>query len=193
MSERLDIFLKSVTDYADLQCRKLERAAETRMQKEITAYKKQAVMNSRSNTARETDKIRSSAANKAAEYESKKRLALACLRNSLSDGLFDGVAEKIENFTKSSEYPIFLEKSAENLVKVIGSDIVFYLRPCDMIYSDILQRYAKNAVIKEDSSIRLGGIAATDKYETLRADDTLDSRFKTEKKAFFENAEFKIL
>ncbi len=193
MSERLDIFLKSVTDYADLQCRKLERAAETRMQKEITAYKKQAVRNSRSNTARETDKIRSNAANKAAEYESEKRLALASLRKELSDGLFDGVAEKIDSFTKSSEYPKFLMKSAENLVKVIGGDIVFYLRPCDMIYSDILQKFAENAVVKEDTSIRLGGIAATDKDETLRADDTLDSRFKTEKKAFFENAEFKTL
>lgn len=193
MSERLDIFLKSVTDYADLQCRKLERAAETRMQKEITAYKKQAVLSSRSNTARETDKIRSNAANKAAEYESKKRLALAALRKELSDGLFDGVAEKIDSFTKSSEYPKFLMKSAENLLKVIGSDIVFYLRPCDMVYSEILQNLAENAVVKEDASIRLGGIAATDKDETLRADDTLDSRLKTEKKAFFENAEFKIL
>lgn len=193
MSERLDTFLKSVTDYADFQCKNLERAAQTRMQKEITAYKKQAVINSRNNTAREIDKIRSNVANKVADYESEKRLALAALRSSLSDGLFDGVAEKIKNFTKSSEYPRFLKKSAENLVKVIGGDIVFYLRPCDMIYSDILQKFAENAVIKEDASIRLGGIAATDKDETLRADDTLDSRFKTEKKAFFENAEFKIL
>lgn len=192
MEKRLDIFLKSVTDYAQTQCKKLERTAETQMQKEITAYKKQAVENSRSNASREIGKIQSEAALKAAEYESAKRLALADLRNELSDSIFDEVTSKIKDFTVSSEYPNFLKKSAENLAEVIGSQITFYIRPCDMIYSHILTDIAENAEIREDDKIILGGLIATDKAETLRADDTLDSRLKTEKKTFFENADFKV-
>lgn len=192
MDKRLDIFLKSVTDYAQTQCKKLERTAETQMQKEITAYKKQATEISRSNTNREISKIQSDAALRAAEYESEKRLSLAGLRNELSDGIFDEITLKIKDFTKSSEYSDFLKKSAERLAAVIGSEIIFYIRPCDMIYAGALNEIAENAEIREDRQILLGGIIATDKNNTLRADDTLDSRLSNEKKAFFENADFKI-
>lgn len=88
MDERLDIFLKSVTDYADLQCKKLERTAETQMQKEITEYKKQATEKYRSNTNREIGKIQSAAGAKAAEYESSKRLTLVSLRSELAGSIF---------------------------------------------------------------------------------------------------------
>lgn len=192
MDKRLDIFLKSVTDYAQTQCNKLERTAETQMQKEITAYKKQATENSRSNTNREIGKIRSDAAFKSAEYESEKRLALASLKNELSDGIFDEITLKVKVFTKSLEYSDFLKKSAERLTTVIGSEIIFYVRPCDMIYAGALNKIAENAEIREDGQIVLGGIIATDKSETLRADDTLDSRLSAEKKSFFENTDFKI-
>lgn len=192
MEQRLDIFLKSVTDYANMQCKKLERTAETQMQKEITAYKKQAAENSRSNTNRETEKIRSAAAFTAAEYESGKRRALADLKNELADGIFSDAELKIKSFTASQAYADFLKKSAENLSDIIGSEIIFYIRPCDAEFTDILKSAAENAQVREDSSIRLGGIIATDKNETLRADDTLDSRLEAEKKAFFENADFKV-
>lgn len=192
MDKRLDIFLKSVTDYADVQCKKLERTAETQMQKEITAYKKQAAENSRSKTNREIGKIQSDAALKAAEYEAAKRLRLANLRKELSDGIFDEAVLKIKEFISSAEYSDFLKRSAQRLVNTIGSDIIFYVRPCDMIYSDILKEAAPSAQILESDRITLGGIIATDKSETLRADDTLDSRLSAEKKAFFENADFKV-
>lgn len=192
MDKRLDIFLKSVTDYAQTQCKKLERTAETQMQKEITAYKKQAAEISRSNTNREIGKIQSDAALRAAEYESEKRLVLADLRSELSDGIFDEITLKIKAFTQSSEYADFLKKSAERLFAVIGSEIVFYVRPCDMIYEKLFKEIAENAEIREDGKISLGGIIATDKAATLRADDTLDSRLSNEKKAFFENADFKM-
>lgn len=192
MDNRLDIFLKSVTDYADVQCKKLERTAETQMQKEITAYKKQATENSRTNTQREISKIQSDAALRASQYESEKRLALASLRNELSDGIFEETELKIKDFTQSKEYPDFLKKSAERLVQTLGSEIIFYVRPCDMIYSNIFNEITVNAKVYEDENIRLGGIIATDKADTLRADDTLDSRLKAEKKSFFENADFKI-
>lgn len=192
MDNRLDIFLKSVTDYADVQCKKLERTAETQMQKEITAYKKQATENSRTNTQREISKIQSDAALRASQYESEKRLALASLRNELSDGIFEETKLKIKDFTQSKEYLDFLKKSAERLVQTLGSEIIFYVRPCDMIYSNIFNEITVNAKVYEDENIRLGGIIATDKADSLRADDTLDSRLKAEKKSFFENADFKI-
>lgn len=192
MDDRLDIFLKSVTDYADTQCKKLERTATTLLQKEITAYKKQATEISRSDTHREVSKIQSDAAMKAAQYESEKRLNLASLRNTLSDGIFEEAELKIKDFTLSKDYPAFLKKSAEKLVETLGTEIIFYVRPCDMVYSNIFNEIAKNAEIHEDENIRLGGIIATDKADTLRADDTLDSRLKAEKKSFFENADFKI-
>ena len=191
MDERLDIFLKSVTDYADLQCKKLEKSAETQMQKEITEYKKQATEKVRSNTSREIGKIQSAAGVKAAEYESAKRLHLVNLRNELTDGIFADAELKIKEFTASSEYPDFLKQSAQALLQAVGAEIIFYVRPCDTVYADILKEIADGAGIREDSTIRLGGIIATNKNETLRADDTLDSRLSAEKKAFFESTDLK--
>lgn len=191
MDERLDIFLKSVTDYADLQCKKLEKSAETQMQKEITEYKKQATEKVRSNTSREIGKIQSAAGVKAAEYESAKRLNLVKLRNELTDGIFSDAELKIKEFTASSEYPDFLKRSAERLLHTVGTEIIFYIRPQDTEYANILKEIAVNAEIRKDSAIRLGGIAATDKAETMRADDTLDSRLSAEKKAFFESTDLK--
>lgn len=191
MDERLDIFLKSVTDYADLQCKKLERTAETQMQKEITEYKKQATEKYRSNTNREIGKIQSAAGAKAAEYESSKRLTLVSLRSELAGSIFSDAELKIKEFTASAEYSDFLKRSAKSLLETVGSEIIFYVRPCDIVYADILKEIADGAGIREDSTIRLGGIIATDKNETLRADDTLDSRLSTEKKAFFESSDLK--
>ncbi len=191
MDERLDIFLKSVTDYADLQCKKLEKSAETQMQKEITEYKKQATEKVRSNTSREIGKIQSAAGVKAAEYEAEKRLNLVKLRNELTDGIFADAELKIKEFTASSEYPDFLKQSAQALLQAVGAEIIFYVRPCDTVYADILKEIADGAGIREDSTIRLGGIIATNKNETLRADDTLDSRLSAEKKAFFESTDLK--
>lgn len=191
MDERLDIFLKSVTDYADLQCKKLEKSAETQMQKEITEYKKQATEKVRSNTSREIGKIQSAAGVKAAEYESAKRLNLVKLRNELTDGIFSDAELKIKEFTASSEYPDFLKRSAERLLHTVGTEIILYIRPQDTEYANILKEIAVNAEIRKDSAIRLGGIAATDKAETMRADDTLDSRLSAEKKAFFESTDLK--
>lgn len=191
MDERLDIFLKSVTDYADLQCKKLEKSAETQMQKEITEYKKQATEKVRSNTSREIGKIQSAAGVKAAEYEAEKRLNLVKLRNELTDGIFADAELKIKEFTASSEYPDFLKQSAQALLQAVGAEIIFYVRPCDTVYADILKEIADGAGIREDSTIRLGGIIATNKNETLRADDTLDSRLSAEKKAFFESTYLK--
>lgn len=192
MKQRLDIFLKSVTDYANTQCKKLERTAETQMQKEITAYKKQATEKNRSNTNREIAQIQSEASYKAAEYEAEKRRALANLRKELTDGIFSDAEEKIKAFAASPDYADFLKRSAKNLLDAIGSEIILYIRPCDMIYADLLKETSENALVREDGNIALGGIIATDKNEALRADDTLDSRLNSEKRAFFENADFKV-
>lgn len=193
MNKRLDIFLKSITNYADAQCKKLEKTAETQTQKEIIAYKKQATENFRTNTNREISKIQSAAANKAADYEAGKRLELMNLRTELWSKIFDEVSQKLQKFSDSKAYEEFLNKSAKNLVEVIGEEIVFYVRECDMKYADTLRSFAKNADVKPSSKIHFGGIFATDKGENLRADDTLDSRFEEEKKNFFENAEFKVI
>ncbi len=192
MSERLDIFLKSITDYADTQVKKLEKTAETQMQKEIIAYKKQATESMRANTNREISKIQSTAAGKAADYESEKRHALSHLKSELSNEIFEDVTKKIEAFVNSEEYPDFLKRSAESIKEVIGNEVIFYLRASDMKYANILQSVCENAQVLQNNKIHLGGIFATDKLETLRADDTLDSRLKQEEKTFFENPEFKI-
>ena len=192
MSERLDIFLKSVTDYADTQCTKLQKTAETQTQKEIIAYKKQATESSRANTNRELSKIKSNAANKASQYESEKRIAFMTLRKELSNSVFDDVMAKLKDFTLTKEYEDFLKRSAESLKEAIGEEIIFYLRADDIKHKDILQKVVPNSEIRESKKIRFGGIIATDKNETLRADDTLDSRLSMAKDTFFENPEFKI-
>ena len=191
MQERLTIFLKAVSDFADARCEELENQAKSFKNENISAYKSEAEAKNRSYIEYETGRILSSVNRQISDYERSKKTALTALRSEITDKVFDSVTKLINDFTESEKYEQFLLKSAEELKKSIGGSAVFFLRPTDMKYADTL-RAKFGAEVKEDDKIVLGGLRASDKDSLMLADDTLDARLVAGRAEFAEKSGLKI-
>lgn len=191
MPERLTIFLKAVSDFADARCEELENQAKSFKNESISAYKSEAEEKNRSYIEYETGRILSSVNRQISDYETEKKTALTALRSEITDKVFQSVIGLINDFTGSEKYEPFLLKSAEELKKSVGDGAVFFLRPADMKYADTLsQKFG--AKIKEDGSISLGGLRASDKDSLVLADDTLDARLNAQRAEFAKKSGLKI-
>lgn len=191
MPERLTIFLKAVSDFADARCEELENQAKSFKNESISAYKSEAEEKNRSYIEYETGRILSSVNRQISDYETEKKTALTALRAEITDKVFKSVIGLINDFTGSEKYEPFLLKSAEELKKSVGDEAVFFLRPADMKYADTLsQKFG--AKIKEDGSISLGGLRASDKDSLVLADDTLDARLNAQRAEFAKKSGLKI-
>lgn len=193
MSERLNIFLKTITDFADAECEKLEQRAQSFKEENISAYKKEAEEKSRSNTQYEKERILSRVNREISDYEAQKKSALASIRENITEKVFNEVKEKIEEFTSSPEYESFLIKSADNLKKAIGDgETVFFVRTADLKYENAIKSAVKGCTVLPDDEIVFGGLRAVDKTSSVCADDTLDSRLSAERANFVRKADLKI-
>ncbi len=191
MSERLTAFLKTVTDFADAQCSDLEYKAQSFKDKNIVAYEKKAEQNSREYIDYEIGRIKTAVNKTISDYEAEKKSALISLRNQITEDVFNKVKEKITEFKSSADYKPFLLKSAESLKNEIGDDMVILISIDDMKYADMLSN-ATQCKVKEDSTIRLGGLRAISSDETIMIDDTFENRLAAEHQDFIRKSNLKI-
>lgn len=192
MSERLTTFLKTVNEFADSECQKLEKTATDFKEEHISEYKKQSDSKTDAYIQYETNRLLTTANKSISEYEASSRASLTALRSELADKVFCKVREKISEFTKSDGYFDFLKASLENAEKQLNGCGFVFLSPADMKYAQKLSAFTK-AQFKEDSSIVLGGIKACDSGERVMADDTLDMRLETQKSVFSQKADLKLI
>lgn len=193
MSERLTTFLKTITDFADEECRELENKAQSFKDENISKYKSQAEALNKSHIEHETSRILSRVNREISEYEAEKKTALTSLRSSLTEKVFIEATDRIKAFTESAEYEAFLVKSAENLRKAMNCDgITFFVREEDLKYSDAVKKAVVDCEIKTDAEILLGGLRAVDKNDEICGDDTLDTRLSESKRKFAEKSDLKI-
>lgn len=191
MQERLTTFLKAVSDFADTRCEELESQAKSFKNESISAYKSEAEAKNRSYIEYETGRILSSVNRQISDYETEKKTALTALRSEITDKVFASVTKLITDFTASDKYEQFLLNSAANLKATVGDGVVFFLRPADMKYADILcEKFGSE--VKADDKIVLGGLCASDKDSLLLADDTFDARLNAQRKEFAEKSGLKI-
>ncbi|MCH5191611.1 MAG: hypothetical protein J1F23_05545 [Oscillospiraceae bacterium] len=191
MQERLTIFLKTVSDFADERCAELENQAKSFKNESISAYKSEAEAKNRSYIEYETGRILSSVNRQISDYEAEKKTALTALRSEITDKVFASVTKLINDFTLSENYEQFLLNSALELKATVGDSAVFFLRPADMKYADIL-REKFGAEVKEDDKIFIGGLRASDKDALMLADDTFDTRLDVQRAEFAEKSGLKI-
>lgn len=192
MSERLTTFLKTVSDFADAECSKLEYKAQSFKDENISAYKEEAEKKNKSNIEYESHRILTSANRKISAYETEKRTALIALRTNITEKVFDGVREKLCEFTKSQNYLDFLVESAKEAKKAIGGDITVFLRSEDMRYAEKIEEIC-GVKAEVSDKILLGGLRAASRDGSIMADDTLDSRLEIQKTVFAEKSALKII
>ena len=112
-------------------------------------------------------------------------------RNAITDTVFSKARERIKEFTDGEDYLPFLKKSIQSITDAIGEDTVILIRPQDEKYIGELKGMCKE--IKTDGSIILGGCKGINDKNSMRADDTLDSRLEAQRELFYEKSGLSII
>lgn len=169
----------------DIQVRKAEavRKAELRGQADSENYIRKFL-------AASTAEITGEYAIKNIESQSK----LFKKRDEMVQQIFGRAFDRLMEFSGSDKYKDALLSYAKEITdKFQNNKCVVYLRREDMKYAeDIKSVFNSEIEIKEDITIRLGGLRAYSKELELVADNTLDSKLEEQKKWFVENADLKL-
>lgn len=124
-----------------------------------------------------------------AEFDGKKEVLLH--REELIKNLFNTVENKLSMFRKSAEYKDFMIKQLKG--EKIKKDAVILLGSEDVGMSEELKNnLPESCVIKEDSTIRFGGLSIMYEKDNVIIDKTIDSALKDER-ALFNNKNCFIL
>ena len=118
--------------------------------------------------------------------EQEARIKVLTYRENLVGKIFDSVDDKLINFTRSDEYPAYLEGLLDG--ESIGSDTVIYLREEDMKYESVLRRKAgSECSFEADPEIVYGGLSVYDRKSSVLINKTLDNMLDEQKKDFGSN------
>ena len=118
--------------------------------------------------------------------EQEARIKVLTYRENLVGKIFDSVDDKLINFTRSDEYPAYLEGLLDG--ENIGSDTVIYLREEDMKYESVLRRKAgSECSFEADPEIVYGGLSVYDRKSSVLINKTLDNMLDEQKKDFGSN------
>lgn len=115
-------------------------------------------------------------------------------RDAMVTEVFDRAQKKLVEYTLSEDYGAKLISDAKEIADTFGDNAcVIYLSNKDLKYADdIMSVFNSSVEIKEDITIRIGGVRGFCDSLKLVADNTLDSKLEAQKEWFVENADLRI-
>ena len=120
------------------------------------------------------------------ELEERKKLSQR--RKEIMRDIFKESRIKLQEFSCSDKYEIFLEKSCKSVAQVINThDLEILIKSQDIKYENLIKKIFNNCELKITDKIKLGGIIAQSKSKKIIVDDSLDSRLKSQRSWADEN------
>lgn len=175
-------FISVINAEADARCERIKKGTDKYIEYELSRTRKAAKENAERNAKVEVSKL--SEESNTDSYKSRNEMMnqIVSKRNEIAGRVFDSVEKKVRDFTEKEEYKTFLENSVKAIIDAIGEETVIYIRPEDEKYIDTISGLCKG--VELDKTIHLGGCKGVNEVRSMRADDTLDSRFVQQKKEF---------
>jgi len=187
--KKISDFVVSIKEEAQQQKLKIEEETKNYIASEVEKVENSALQDSYDYIKREVARIREKSGRDLSLKLSDQGKILHIRRNEISDNIFSAVTEKLNLYTLSDEYKNFLQKSAVECAKVFDEkNLVVFLRPVDMVLSDVIEAAIGKCEFKQDNTILLGGIKMSNKLGAILADDTLDSRLELKREWFIRNS-----
>lgn len=176
-------FMGTINKEAEAQYQKIKQETDEFVASELEKAREAAKINAKAVAKAEVSKI--SERSNTDTYKNRTRLIMDIVskRKETANKVFDKALEEIKKFTAGSDYAEFLKKSVQSIKEAIGDDAVIFIRPEDEKFKDALMSICDG--VEFDKSIKLGGCKGASKKNSMRADDTLDSRFEQQKQEFY--------
>lgn len=184
-------FIKAINQEADACYNKIKQETDDYVFAELEKARAAAIINAKNVAKIEVGKL--SEQSNTDTYKSRTQLIMQIVskRKEITDKVFSKAEKEIAEFTGKAEYAEFLKKSAASIKDTIGEDAVIFIRPEDEKYKDALLSVCGG--VEFDKSIKLGGCKGESKKNSLKADDTLDSRFEQQKQEFYSYSGLSVI
>lgn len=192
---KTDNFLKAIKKYASAQ--------KTAMEGEVRQLKSERLKEAEEKAKRDSERMKK---DKLIETHNRQTAMLASKtqegqrqlfieRAAMTKEVFDLAKEKLNEYTKTAEYSEKLKNSAKEIAEFFdGKDCVLFLNERDIKAADDLKSFFGGSVdVKEDKTIKIGGLKGYCKSMGIIADETLDTKLEAQKEWFVENAELSVL
>lgn len=189
IDESTGLIVESIEKQAARECARLKQLADDLYAQKVAALEAEIKSKYDRQINYELEKQRIEANQKESVLEADQKAALSKARRAAAEEIYRAAEERIKAFAASDEYRAFLEHSVRTAKDLYDGNAVICLRSCDESYKAPLETAFGRAVSFEtDDSIKLGGIKIRFTDAAVMADDTLDTRFEAQKKAFVKNS-----
>lgn len=189
--EKAYTFLDAIDKYAFEQREKIKNDAKAVKEQEIEKAETEVLNDIYNMIQDKMAKMKAEIIGQISKKEMACKNSLLKNREQISKEVFNGVKDKIVEFTQTEEYIKLLEKLAQNMAKVLtNSGTKLYINPADIKFSPILEKAfeGKGCLIETDESIKLGGIRGYNAKMGVVIDETLDSKLEAQRDWFKEHS-----
>ncbi len=117
-------------------------------------------------------------------------------RAELCNELFDNIINRLENYTNSNNYVVFLQNEIEKVFEKADKTekVEVLLKEKDLVlFEELVEKCSlKNAVSKIDNSIKIGGVKILFTKKNIIDDRTLDLALDLERERFNQSSKLEI-
>lgn len=194
-TQKLEKFHSAIEDYAQKQRKTMEEEVARLKRERLAEAESQVLSESFQMIQKEMHEMRHRIAREMALREVNARRELLVKRGELTKKVFARAAERLLAFTKTEEYPRFLEAQAKKLAPLFPAPgTVIHLRQEDQAYFPLLEAALGTACsCAADASIQTGGFYAENQALGIFVDVSFDSLLQEQIPWFEENSGIAVI
>ena len=185
-TEKVSKFVDAITREANEQREEIARETKKYIEDQLAIAKDKALEDSYHLIQHRAEAVRADVGRELSRQELVSRRQLFVRRQEMENEVIGEAQKRLEAFSKSPEYPSFLEKCGKAVCDALKGDCILLIRPEDEPLRETLFKALSCKEIRMDPSIRLGGCKG--ERDGMAADDTLDSRLAAQRKWFELNS-----
>ena len=190
IEEKLSKFKAAVFADAQSEYDKLMAEIKAKQEKELDESEDEILDSVRNYVHDTVAEMRNAPNLKLGAIEAENTRLLLKKRDQMTKNVFDLVLEKLNSFTQSEEYSLFLCSVLQKLKAVTGDKIIIYVKESDIVkMSSYFMAISPDAEIKADKTIVYGGLKILDSEKNIFIDESLDTRLLAQYTYFQEMSE----
>lgn len=192
---KTDNFLKAIRKYANAQKNAMRGEVKQLKAERLKEAEEKAKYDSEQLKKQKLTEIYNRRTAKLAKKTQDCQRALFVERASMTENIFADAEKKLVDFTQTDAYYEKLKQSAQEISELFdGKNCVLYLNGRDLDHAqELAALFGGSAEVKEDKTIKIGGIKGYCADMGIIADETLDSKLDAQREWFVENATLSVL